>query len=347
MTTPRHDGPDRPPAPGTSVRRMLVPLDGSHLAEAAVPIAARLAHACGATITLLHVIEKGAPSSVHGEPHLATAADAEQYLKQLGDRLAANDRAIARHVHESPVGDVARSIADHAEEEASDLIVMTTHGAGDLRRGLWGSIAQRVLQLSRRPVLLVRTPAASAVAAEFAPDTIMVPLDGTAAAEAALPLACGLAQALDARLRLVMVVPTLETVAGGQQPQATLLPGTTRMLLEAQQDQAAAYLDDLGTRLHHAGIATMAEVRRGAPVAELAADAAEHADGLVVAATHGRAGLQAIWSTSVATRLLKRTNAPVLLVPIVEPAASLGLLAERGAADGVEESPGKHRTEEP
>ncbi len=324
----------------TSVRRILVPLDGSHLAEAAVPIATRLAEACGSAITLLHVIEKGAPSSVHGEPHLATAADAEQYLKQLGDRLAADHRAIVRHVHETPVGNVARSIASHAEEDASDLIVMTTHGASDLRRGLWGSIAQRVLQFSRRPVLLVRAPWASPAPAPFAPDTIMVPLDGTAGAEAALPLACELAQALDARLRLVMVVPTLETVVGEQQPQATLLPGTTRILLEAQQEQAASYLDDLGERLRTAGVETVAEIRRGAPVAELAADAAEHADGLVVAATHGRAGLQAIWSTSVATRLLKRTNAPVLLVPIVEPAASLGFLADRNASEAVGESPG-------
>ncbi|HEY5220360.1 MAG TPA: universal stress protein, partial [Gemmatimonadaceae bacterium] len=75
--------------------------------------------------------------------------------------------------------------------------------------------------------------------------------------------------------------------------------------------------------LESSGVPTLAEVRRGAPVRELAADAAEHGDGLVVAATHGRAGLQAIWTTSVATRLLKRTNAPILLVPIVEPAAGV------------------------
>ena len=160
----------------------------------------------------------------------------------------------------------------------------------------------------------------------------MVPLDGTAAAEAALPLACALARALDAQLRLVMVVPTLETVAGEQQPQATFLPGTTRMLLEAQEEQAAAYLDDLGRaapqrpasrRSPRSGAARRWRNWRPMPPSMR--------DGLVVAATHGRAGLQAIWSTSVATRLLKRTNAPILLVPIVEPpSATPGSRPARG-----------------
>lgn len=303
--------------------RMLVPLDGSHLAEAAVPIAVRLAEACGAALTLLHVIERDAPSSIHGERHLANATEAGAYLAQLTRRLASNGRTVDYHVHEVPVGNVARSIASHADEQGSDLVVVSTHGAGGIRRGLWGSIAQRVLQLSRRPVLLVRTQWAPPMAAPFDPATIMVPLDGTVAAEAALPLASKLAHALGSRLRLVMVVPTLETIAGDLQPKATFLPGTTRLLLDVREEQATAYLEDLAAYLASTGVPSVGEVRRGAPVAELAADAAEHGDGLVVAATHGRAGLQAIWSTSVATRLLKRTNAPILLVPIVEPASKL------------------------
>jgi nucleotide-binding universal stress UspA family protein len=310
--------------------RILVPLDGSRLAETAIPIAERLAGACGAAVTLLHVIEKDAPASVHGEPHLARQADAEAYLERIARRLTPAGLKVDYHVHEVPVGDVARSIAGHADEQQSDLVVMCTHGAGDLRRGLWGSNAQRVLQICRRPVLLVRTESVPADPPRFEPATIMVPLDGTVAAEAALPLAARLAHVLGAQLRLVMVVPTLETVAGEQQPRATFLPGTTRMLLNVEEEQAAAYLEELAASLRDSGVPTVAEVRRGAPVAELAADAAEHADGLVVTATHGRAGLQAIWSASVATRLLKRTNAPILLVPIVETPSTRATPSPRG-----------------
>jgi nucleotide-binding universal stress UspA family protein len=321
------------------MERILVPLDGARLAEAAVPIAARLAETCGSAITLLHVIERDAPSSIHGEPHLANGAEAVAYLARLTQQLASDGRKADYHVHEVPVGNVARSIASHAEELGSDLLVVSTHGAGGIRRGLWGSIAQRVLQLSRRPVLLVRTQWAPPVPPPFDPETIMVPLDGTVAAEAALPFASKLAKALDARLRLVMVVPTLETIAGEHQPKATFLPGTTRILLDVREEQATAYLEQLAAYLRTTGMPAVAEVRRGAPVAELAADAAEHADGLVVAATHGRAGLQAIWSTSVATRLLKRTKAPVLLVPIVEPASNPGAHAAPDASASADRGP--------
>jgi nucleotide-binding universal stress UspA family protein len=316
--------------------RILVPLDGSHLAEAAIPIADRLAEARNAEITLLHVIEKGAPSRIHGEPHLANPTEALAYLGRLAQQLASGGRIVDYHVHEVPVGDVARSIAGHADEQNSDLVVMSTHGAGDLRRGLWGSIAQRVLQICHRPVLLVRTKSAPPVPPRFEPATIMVPLDGTVAAEAALPLASKLAAALGAQLRLVMVVPTLETVAGPHQPKATFLPGTTRVLLDMQVEQASQYLEDLVSSLETMGVPSVAEVRRGAPVAELAADAAEHGDGLVVAATHGRAGLQAIWTTSVATRLLKRTNAPILLVPIVEPTSDRAVRPARNESASVD-----------
>ncbi len=209
LDRPSQPRPTEPWAGTRPVERLLVPLDGSHLAEAVLPIAARLAEACGAAIALLHVIEKDAPSSIHGEHHLVNRADAEAYLAQLARQLAGDGRPVAFHVHEAPVGNVARSIATHAEEQESDLVVLSTHGAGGIREVLWGSIAQRVLQLSQRPMLLVR---ARWVTPLFTPRTIMVPLDGTAAAEAALPLASTLARGLDAHLRLVMVVPTLETV---------------------------------------------------------------------------------------------------------------------------------------
>lgn len=305
--------------PRAGVQRLIVPLDGSHLAEAVLPIAARLAEACGATVVLLHVIEKGAPARVHGEPHLTARPDAEAYLDRLARRLAGEGRLVEHHVHEVPVGNVAESIAAHAEDERGDLVLLSTHGAGGIREALWGSIAQRVLQIGRRPTLLVRAHTGAPPVSVFAPRTIMVSLDGTAAAEAALPVAQTLARALGVELRLVMVVPTLDTVGGEQLPQATFQPAATRALLDSQEEQAATYLQYLAASLQSSGVPALAEVRRGGPVAELAADAAEHADGLVVVATHGRAGLQAIWSPSVAARFLKRTQAPVLLVPIVEP----------------------------
>ncbi len=298
-------------------KRILVPLDGSRLAEAVLPLVTRLADACGATIVLLHIIEKNAPSAVHGERHLRDERDAETYLAKLTEQLQGNNRKVEWHSHEVPVGDVAASIAVHAEEHAIDLIVLNTHGHGGIRDVIWGSIAQQTLQHSRVPVLLGRARG-NASDVVFAPRTIMVSLDATVAAEEALAPAISLARSLGAQLRLVMVVATSSTVSSTQAPSATFLPVTTGLLLDLEEKQATEYLERLAEAIRSIGVDAVAEVRRGDAVGQLAQDAKEHDDGLVVAATHGRAGLQAIWSPSIAARLLNRTNAPVLLVPNVE-----------------------------
>ncbi|HLH72583.1 MAG TPA: universal stress protein [Chloroflexota bacterium] len=298
-------------------RRLLVPLDGSRLAEAVLPFVSRLADVGEASVILLHVIEKDAPTRVHGERHLTNVQEADGYLTQVAGRLAGNERHVHYHAHEVPVGDVAESIAVHAEEHGIDLIILSTHGEGGIRDVLWGSIAQQVLQRCTRPVLLVRARLDD-LTPTFAPQTIMVPLDATVACEAALGPAMALATSLNAQLRLVMVVPTADTVSGEQMLTATFLPAATRAVLDVQGEQAMNYLECLAAAFRSKGVPALAEVRRGETVSELASDTGEHADGLVVVATHGRAGLQAIWSQSVAARLLKRTRAPILLVPIIE-----------------------------
>src|SRR5262249_56972653 len=87
--------PDRPTGLGTegsgasravsspTFRRVLVPLDGSHLAEAALPLAFRLAEGCGATLVLLHLIEKGAPARGHGARHPTSTPEAEAHLTRV------------------------------------------------------------------------------------------------------------------------------------------------------------------------------------------------------------------------------------------------------------------------
>lgn len=314
---PRARRPRRPASEGAPFRRLLIPLDGSRLAEAVLPVGTRLADAYGASIVLLHVIEKNAATRVHGERHLTRTEEAEAYLAGVARRLSEGGRQVEWHTHAVPVGDVAESIASHDAEHATDVTILCTHGEGGLRDVLWGSIAQQVLQHSTSPVLLVRAQARER-AEPFAPQTMMVPLDGTVAAEAALPAAASLAGALQATLRLVLVVPTIDTVSSDDMAVATFLPGASRLLLDVQEEQANTYLERLGSSMREEGIPTLTEVRRGNAVAQLATDTGEHADGLVVIATHGRAGLQAIWTPSVAARLLRRTQAPILLVPILE-----------------------------
>jgi len=298
--------------------RLLLPLDGSRLAEAALPAAAGIAAAFGSTIVLLHVIERGAPATVHGERHFTDNAAADAYLRGLAGALQVRGLTARVHVHDAPEGNVAVSIAQHSDEEQTDLIVLCTHGGGGVRGLLFGSIAQQVVQRGTTPVLLIRPPAAGSAPPAFAPRTVLVPLDATAASEVAIAPAVELAKAFSARLHLTMVVATRATVRGDQSPLATLLPSATRVMLDLEREQADAYLRQQADRLREAGLEVETEVRRGDTPDQLAGDVAEHQAGLVVVATHGRAGLQAIWTGSVATRLLSRTTAPVLLVRTVE-----------------------------
>src|SRR5262249_2083440 len=138
--------------------RILVPLDGSRLAEAALPAAERLGAAFGAELRLLHVVERAARPTVHGERHLTDRAGAEEYLGSVVAGLRAGGVDATRPVHDPPQADVAASIAEHGAEEQADLIVLCTHGHGGMRGFLWGSIAQQALRRGSTPVLLVRAP---------------------------------------------------------------------------------------------------------------------------------------------------------------------------------------------
>ena len=294
-------------------QRLLVPLDGSLLAEAVLPIVERIAPAYEATVLLLHVIERGAPATVHGETHLQAAGAAAAYLDTVALRLRAQGIAVATHAHEAPEGDVARSIATHAQEEHADLIVLCTHGSGGIRDLLFGSIAQQVLKHGAVPVLLAR-PAVTGAAPPFRPRRILVALDATAAAEEALAPAQEMARRLGATLHLVMVVATLTTTQGKRHALAQALPTATRALLDLEEEEARRYLEAAADRLSTDDLTVTTEVRRGDTPTVLADEAAEPGVGLVVLATHGRAGVQAIWGASVTARLSGRTRAPLLLL---------------------------------
>ena len=166
---------------------LLIPLDGSHLAEAALPPTITLAHLLQAPVTLIHVIEHHAPKEVHGEHHLTGSEEAWTYLEEVAARFPP-DIQVESHVHTSEVSDVARSIVDHVGELESDLIVMCTHGRGGLRSWLFGSIAQQVLLLGTSPVLLVH-PDKAGIASPFRCRRLLIPLDGDPEHEQGLPVA--------------------------------------------------------------------------------------------------------------------------------------------------------------
>jgi nucleotide-binding universal stress UspA family protein len=296
-------------------QHLLVPLDGSSLAEAALPAAAYLAQRVGAWVTLVHVIEQDAPHEVHGQRHLADPDEACAYLADVAGRAFPPGLRVEQHVHTAAVSDVARSIVAHVDELAPDLIVMCTHGRGGLRTWLFGSIAQQVIALGTTPVLLIH-PGGVGVPSRFACQHLLVPLDGDPDHEQGLPLAAGLAQTCGASLHLLRVVPTLGTLPGRHGTGARLLPGATSALLDLAEDEAEVQLREQVARLQAGGLSASAEVQRGDPAALIVRVAERTNADLVVLGTHGRTGLEAFWSESVAPQVAGRLRAPLLLVPV-------------------------------
>jgi nucleotide-binding universal stress UspA family protein len=145
-------------------KRILVPLDGSPLAEAALDHARQLAQGHDSEIVLLRVVISPytivAPDLVlagQGVDQEILQQQVEQYLQTQAGKLAAQGFAVHLVACQGPV---AEAILDHARALAADVIVMSTHGRGGVSRWVYGSVADRVLQAAPCPVLLIRAGAA-------------------------------------------------------------------------------------------------------------------------------------------------------------------------------------------
>ena len=297
-------------------KHLLAALDGSEMAEAVLPAAVYLARAQGARLTLLHVLERDAPEEVHGQRHITNEREGQRYLEETAAKLPSG-LTVDTHVHPNLEHNIPRSIVDHAAELGVDLILLCTHGRSNLRRWLFGSIAQQVIALGDTPVLVV-SPSELPQGQVFACRRILTPLDGDPDHEAGLAAAIGLAAACEAALHLLVVVPTRETLSGEGSASALLLPATTTALLEMSQQAAADYLQRQAGRAAAAGIAVTSEVQRGDPAAAIAQAAQAARADLIVMATHGKTHTDAFWSGSVSPRLSSKTRRPLLLVPVAD-----------------------------
>ncbi|MBX6341791.1 MAG: universal stress protein, partial [Thermomicrobiaceae bacterium] len=162
---------------------ILVPLDGSALAETAVPYAAELARLTGATLVVLRVVEETRPIFDAACRDIIWIDPANPRLELLAPAIlepalsALRERGLAV----SPVvrlGDPRQEIVAEARQHPRPVIVLASHGRGGLSRAVLGSVATRVLQLSPCPVLVVRARDSEARPAEPRFSAIVVPLDG-------------------------------------------------------------------------------------------------------------------------------------------------------------------------
>jgi nucleotide-binding universal stress UspA family protein len=140
------------------IKRLLVPLDGSDLAEEALVVAGDLAESVDGVLVLARVVPPPVPGRFYA-PNLleqveeAQAKEAEAYLASVAARLKDDRLHVETRVTR---GEVASTLAALAEKEHCELIVMGSHGLGGVGWHVFGSVAQKLLHTSPRPVLIVR-----------------------------------------------------------------------------------------------------------------------------------------------------------------------------------------------
>jgi nucleotide-binding universal stress UspA family protein len=310
--------------PTTEFRTIMVALDGSSFAEAALAAARELARRAAARLHLVSVRERGPGWASDLWPTPEMDRWREEYLAKVAEAMAAEgDVEVTTAL---PVGDqVPDALLAEAGDAGADLLVLSSHGRGRLSRSWLGNVAASVLHHAELPLLVVR-PEEEAGADEAgaggegpgtapAPwgpvDRVLVALDGTPASEAAVEPALGLARLLDARLHLVRVAPFPRAYTSPYIPHAVQI---NQDVVNEEEEKARSYLDEARTRLVPEGVEVDAEVVvTSQPARGILAEAAEAGAGLVALATHHGA-LRRFALGSTADKVVRASDRPVLLV---------------------------------
>jgi nucleotide-binding universal stress UspA family protein len=293
------------------IRSILVPLDGSPLAEQALPVALSLALHTGAALSLVQVISR--PEDTAISPRLLplveerlpeVVRDTCSYLNDLAIELrqvAADHRQDIQIDYNVTFGLAPAAINEYAAKTGADLIVLSTHGRSGILRLALGSVAEELLRHTQLPMIVVRPwPTSAGLGRLPVPYPILVPLDGSEIAERALPLAAELGRSFQSVLVLFRALPP-----PGRAPATP--PGE-------QLASAVAYLDEVASTLRAEGTQVRTIVRPGRTVPALLAVADELNVGLIVMTTHGHSGVRRALYGSVADALIRRSARPVLVL---------------------------------
>jgi nucleotide-binding universal stress UspA family protein len=284
---------------------IVVPLDGTVLAEEAVPVAERLARASGAGLRLIRTPRAHARAAVMSPGEAELASD---YLLSI----AASARSTS--VETSFVQcDPVRAILDAAAQPQTELVVMATHARSMVGRWLSGSVADQVVRHAEVPVVVV--PPATEVGSlwrDGSPLRILVALDGSPRSEMVLHGVSQLAgdpQAEVLLLRVLVDIPTYSIYPRNS-------PIAHAVLRESEHELAIAskYLEGVEQGLRSTAASVRFRVVRGDPPTAITQVAVEEGMGLIAMATHGWSGLSRLVLGSVTMATLQRARLPILLV---------------------------------
>jgi nucleotide-binding universal stress UspA family protein len=299
-------------------KRMLVPLDGSELAEIVLPYAKELAGRLDLELVLLHICEQhGAESQFMCQSYIDHTAEivkvqsrdvqAKTGLPEGGKTVEVSATTVTGHP--------AEEIISYAATNNIDLILLASHGRSGVRRWVLGSVADKVLRASPVPIWLVRAAIPEKIVYDAWPKrSYLVLLDGSKMAESVLPHVEALAKQRGAGLvNIVLLRVVEEPFITADYPEPNWKEHVQN-IREHFKNEAESYLAGVRQRLSALGLKVTEKVLMGKPADEIIDYAQKNHPNLIIMATHGNS-LASRWEYgNVADKVLYGVSSPVFIV---------------------------------
>jgi nucleotide-binding universal stress UspA family protein len=282
--------------------RILLPLDGSKIAEQVFPFVVELANAFSSEVICAGICE----------PEESEQANACQlYQNNQADLLKSKIGTGATIKSIVLSGHAAEEILNYAKKNNVTLVVMTSHGRSGIKPWSLGSTVDKVLHKVDAPLLIIRSAEKSVESGKTGLfSKILAPLDGSEAGESALPYAIELSKKLKSEVVLLQVLATgkhVHTIGGINYVNFRDLD------MSASKTRAKDYLGKISHKLEEAKSSSKSEIKTGDPAEEIVKCAKE------TKASHGHTGIERWAYGSVTYKVLQTTDKSILLVPFAKP----------------------------
>lgn len=282
--------------------KMVLLLDTSELSENVIPYAVHLADKMWSELDVVSVTD--------GEGY------SERLVKAYLDRITGEIKEPGIRKKRSVIlhGKAADQILDYVDKNRIDIVAMASHGYSGIKRWFIGSTADKIVRGAKIPVLLVHCKEKPVPLQKSAAFThIMLPLDGSRAAEAAIPYAEAIIERFKVKkVSLLRVVSPLANRYAG--PPESYVVDYTNKVMQALEEDATNYLKQTARLFEEKGITVSTAMVIGSPTAEILKNIEYRGIDLVIMSTHGRTGLGRWILGSIADKILHSAEIPLLLI---------------------------------
>lgn len=288
-------------------KRMLIPLDGSPLAEKVIPYAKRIANMLNLELIFLYVYK-------HNESISKFVCKA--YIERVAEMVNAGLSSKGEIIKGNP----AKTITNYTNEHSIDLVLLATHGQSGFGRWTTGSTAHKVITLSKTPILLIRPNTSRNLMPDGWPKTILIPLDGSQLAESVIPSVEIFTDQMHKRIEVTLLKVCEPPDLLSDYPEAIMQLSWkehVKRVTTVTQQACGLYLGQVQKRLEEKGMKIRSKVLFGdrdnvAP--EIAGYISKNDCDLIAMSTHGHSGISEWPYGHVADRLVRTVSVPLLLV---------------------------------